>query len=63
MPHTHIDDTHTHIGMTHAHTHCQDLKERTLQPETHLKAILTNICDFELTGDNKGKYQLKEDIR
>jgi len=49
--------------MTHAHTHCQDLKERTLQPETHLKAILTNICDFELTGDNKGKYQLKEDIR
>lgn len=41
----------------------QELKERTQQPESHLKTILAELCDFELAGENKGKYQLKGEYR
>ena len=41
----------------------KDLKERTQQPEMHLKAILADLCDFENFGENKGKYQIKEEYR
>ena len=41
----------------------QELKERTQQPESHLKTILAELCDFEQAGENKGKYQRKGEYR
>ena len=41
----------------------QELKERTQQPEAHLKVILADLCDYDMAGENKGKYQLKAEYR